>query len=491
MNLKSNYNETDPLSIELYSKKLIGKTFEDVLSDYFQDNYDDYIRIRELFNNPFRKGSLGNLIEEYFFGYTPNSSPEPDFPEAGVELKVTPYEVTKTGKVRAGERLVLGMIPNNEPVSETFFNSSAFKKLELMLLILYFRDKELDRVNHPIHYSQLVSLHSEILRKDLEIIKSDYEIIAGKIKSGRAHELSEADTMYLGAATKGSTAEKSYQEQYYNPSVKAKRRAYSLKQGYMTSFINKYILEEAKTYDYIVNEPVSKETFESIVISKLNSHKGMSEKELRRKYGLEASNSKAILSQLVLRILDVRTDNAEEFDKSNTQVKTIRIEEDGSIIENMSFPSIKFKEFVNEEWEDSQLFKYFSETRFLFVTFKNRNGTYYLDESFFWNMPFKDLNNDGQRDWTKAQRIIKDGVKFRVSGTRIFNNLPNPSDTEIFHLRPKAGRSAYYLPELEIVKGNIERDADILPNGDMMTKQSFWLNKDYIREQIEINKNRS
>src|SRR5699024_9901596 len=156
------------------------------------------------------------------------NSTEPDFPEAGVELKVTPYEETKTGLIRAGERLVLGMIPNNEPVPDTFEESSAYKMLETMLLILYLRDRELERVEYPIHYSQLVSINSEVLKKDLEIIMSDYKIIRDKIKQGRAHELSEADTMYLGAATKGATAKKSLQSQYYNPDVKAKRRAFSL-----------------------------------------------------------------------------------------------------------------------------------------------------------------------------------------------------------------------------------------------------------------------
>src|SRR5699024_3674315 len=120
MSLKNKYDKTDPISIFEYSKKLIGRTFEDVLLDYFKEENKVYKEIREQFNNPYHKGSLGNLIEEYFFGYKPNSSPEPDFPEADVELKVTPYEKTKTGLIRAGERLVLGMIPNNEPIPSQF-----------------------------------------------------------------------------------------------------------------------------------------------------------------------------------------------------------------------------------------------------------------------------------------------------------------------------------------------------------------------------------
>lgn len=491
MNLKNNYDSADPLSILDYSKELLGKTFEEVLLDFFGEENETFKQVRKQFNNPYRKGSLGNLIEEYFFGYTPNNSPEPDFPEAGVELKVTPYEKTKTGLIRAGERLVLGMIPNNEPISEEFEDSSAYKMLETMLIILYYRNRELNRVEYPIHYSQLVSLNSEILKKDLEIIKSDYKIISEKIKDGRAHELSEADTMYLGAATKGATAKKSSQSQYYNPDVKAKRRAFSLKQGYMSGFINDYILEDAITYDDIVDESVSAETFEEIVINRLKSYKGYSEEQLRKEFDLVESTSKDIHSRLALKILNVNTETADEFLKSNTQVKSIRLEEDGTIKENMSFPAISFLEFAKEEWEESYLYNYFTETRFLYVIYQNINGKYYLEDAMFWHMPLEDLEGLGYKDWLAAQEAVIEGVTFRKSGSRVFNSLPNASETEIFHLRPHADRAAYKIPSLNIEKGNLSKDGDTLPTGDIMTKQSFWLNKSYVKKQIENHQKRS
>ena len=37
---------------------------------------------------------------------------------------------------------------------------------------------------------------------DLEIIKQDWETIVNKIRAGKAHELSEGDTNYLGLAQK-------------------------------------------------------------------------------------------------------------------------------------------------------------------------------------------------------------------------------------------------------------------------------------------------
>ena len=37
------------------------------------------------------KGAIGTVLEESWFDYSPNSESEPDFPEAGVELKDKPY----------------------------------------------------------------------------------------------------------------------------------------------------------------------------------------------------------------------------------------------------------------------------------------------------------------------------------------------------------------------------------------------------------------
>ena len=43
------------------------------------------------------KGDLGQIIEEGWYGYSPNNDAEPDFAEAGVELKVSPYKQTGNG----------------------------------------------------------------------------------------------------------------------------------------------------------------------------------------------------------------------------------------------------------------------------------------------------------------------------------------------------------------------------------------------------------
>ena len=58
-------------------------------------------------------------------------------------------------------------------------------------------------------------------------------------------------------------------------------------------------------------------------------------------------------------------------------------------------------------------------------------------------------------------------------------------DTEIIHIRPHAHKAAYKLKD-GFVKGDLLKDADELPNGEWMTKQSFWLNREYVLKQLII-----
>ena len=89
------YDETDPKSIEKYAQKLIGHTFNEVrkwdLPGVIREDVQTYA-------DKNRKGGLGNFIEERFFGYKANSESEADFKDAGVELKVSPYEIKNDGE---------------------------------------------------------------------------------------------------------------------------------------------------------------------------------------------------------------------------------------------------------------------------------------------------------------------------------------------------------------------------------------------------------
>jgi DNA mismatch repair protein MutH len=479
------YDKEDPKSIETYAKKLIGNTFSDVgtwnLPSVIQEEKGAY-------SARARKGGLGNFIEEQFFCYKANNDSEPDFPEAGVELKVTPYEKRKNGKLSAGERLVITMINYNQAVDPDFINTSLWKKCKLILLIYYLRDRRIrSNMDFRIDYVKLFTPPE----KDLEIILQDYKIIIDKIATGKANELSEADTMYLGACTKGANAEKSIVEQkYYAPGTTAKSRAFCFKASYMTSVLNDYIAHHEETYEPIVKNPdqLKGKTFEEYITAKIERHVGKTDEELCHQFDREYNNNKAQWSDLAFRMLGIKSNRAEEFAKAQIVVKAIRIEENGAMRESSPLPALSFKELLEEEWEDSTLFRYFDETKFFFVVYRKQEDRYVLKGCQLWNMPNKDLEEVVYDGWKKTRDIINKGIIFektqQKSGIVVKNNLPKKKDNPIIHIRPHTQKTYYVLADGKVFgKGKLS-DSDELPDGRRMTKQSFWLNNTYIMSQL-------
>lgn len=477
------YDPTNPQSIERYAVQLENKTFLDVVTDKENVSSDAV----EAYANKLRKGGLGNLLEEVYFGYKANSNQEADFPEAGVELKATPYEVTQKGELRAGERLVLTMINYDSPIELEFYKSHAWEKMRLILLIYYWRNKELNsNLLYKIGYVKLFTPPEE----DLEIIKKDYDYIVNTIKDGRAHELSEGDTMYLGACTKGATAEKSTVPQYYGDNIPARKRAFCFKNSYMTYVLNHYIAGKSSDNSILKDATGLKEkSFEEILSSIVGNYVGKSDKELCEKFGREYNNNKAQWNDLAYKILGIRDEHADEFEKANIKVKTIRIEENNTIRESMSFPPFKFLDLVEEEYEDSALHDYFEETRLFFFVWKRDGDVYRVKGCLLWNMPHFDLDVTVRKEWEQYKRIIQYGVQFtkcvdNVGKVSFKNNLPNKSETEIIHVRPHATKAAYRFKDGKEY-GNVERDANVLPSGEYMTTQSFWINNNYILKQLK------
>ena len=195
------YDKTNPLSIENYGQELIGKTFRDVIrKDEMLRNIDisesdmqhESINLsdKRAQENKDNKGNLGQIIEEKHFHYMCNNDSRPDFHEAGVELKVTPYKINPNGKKVAKERLILTMIDYFSVVNEEFETSHLWNKSKLILLVYYLYLKETQfRLDYKIDYVKLFTPPEQ----DIKIIKHDYDVIVKKIKAGKAHELSERD----------------------------------------------------------------------------------------------------------------------------------------------------------------------------------------------------------------------------------------------------------------------------------------------------------
>lgn len=223
---------------------------------------------------------------------------------------------------------------------------------------------------------------------------------------------------------------------------------------------------------------------EEYLLSNLNAYIGKTDRHLKEHFDIDKTTNKSSWVELTYRMLGVSSNKAQELIDSNIIVKTIRINKNGKIKENMSFPTIKFKKLILENWEESYIHEYFSSKTFLFIIYKETGVDYVFLGGTFWKMPVADLNGIVSEEWEEICSIVSRGISFTVKDGKVTNNLPKKSKTRVIHLRPKASKAAYSLNNGFSI-GNTKKDGDQLPNGEWMTSQCFWLNNDYILDQIE------
>lgn len=463
------YDKTSRASIFAHSGGLLGRTLAAAVKELFPA-FDPGELTRA------GKGGLGQLVEECYYGYQVNSSPEPDFREAGIELKTTPLKRTATGELAIKERLSCDMIDYCKVVDLRFEESPFYKKSLLMLILFYLHVKGRALSDLEFIYSVLWELRG----KDLQIIKRDYETIVGKIRAGRAHELSEGDTLYLAASRKGQKGD-SLRKQPFNKTL-APRRAFALKPAYMRTVLE---FVKASGRSMVTNtevEPVkalaserelAKRPFEEILTRRLMKFKGLDYREIASRLGLQVSprlkNRYAyVVSAALLKGLK-RIEDAEEIKKAGIIAKTIRVQTGGRIRESMSFENIDYAEVLEEEtWEESRWYE-IATSRFMFIVFReaenlwnDETSRFVLEGVIFWTMPPQDLET-AEAFW----QSIRDNVR-RDTLLDSNNTFWRQGEGRCFHVRPKASDS---------------RDQRTSPkSGVPVPKKAYWFNNDYVQE---------
>ncbi len=462
-------------SIINYAKKLKGKTLREACT-------------KEIEVHGYKgKGNFGQILEKFYFGYEPNSDSEPDFKEVGLELKSSSLKTLKNGSIRSKERLVLNIINYLEVHKQTFDNSSFWKKNGHLLLVFHLYNQDADLLDYLIMLVDGWQFPSQ----DLEVIKNDWETINQKIKDGKAHELSEGDTFYLGACTKGGKGGNARQQPFND--IPAKQRAYSLKQGYVNHIIANISKHETEAFGKLIPslEVASTKTIEEIVQEKFAALIGKSDKELVATFGLQGIStnpkhyhslvSKAIIDSVfdVPRHLSVE-DYIEEFSKADISIKTVRLNEENTPYQDTSLPAFNYVDIYNGSWRNSELKKYV-ERKYLFVFFKHKDGILFLDKVKFWNMSVNDIKS-ANLIWLNLKKLIINGTivkgivknKNGVESRRTF--FPKIKTNNI-HIRPHGSTTedTYPLPVEEKFLKSME-----------YTKHSFWFNKPYVRDEIYL-----
>ena len=456
------YDKTSAESIWLYSKGLLGQTLRQCA------NSDNIEAVKG-------KGSLGEMVEKLYFYLENNNRPEPDFVEAGLELKCTPLKKGAKDQLLVKERLVCGMIDYIEEAGKDFEHSHFYVKCRLMLLLFYLHVAQVNQLDLEFLYSVLWKLPE----KDLLIMRHDYEVIHDKIVNGLAHTLSEGDTMYLAACRKGAKGTATTQQ--YNSTIPAPTRAFSLKTAYMRTILeymqnsrqNAICNFEIREKEETVSEAeLSTHSFDEIILSRFQPYLGKGYSELAKQLHVDISKCPKNLFAIIASAIasgkeHFNVNKSDEFLKAGLMMKAIRVQANGTIKEAMAFENIDYQEvYDNDDWFESRLYEIFS-NRLLFVVFKEQTdgqGDFALDNVFFWTMPQQDL--EGAAEYWEH-------IRANVLANQIDDQyFWKASDKKNFHVRPKARDS---------------QDLTENPNGGMCKKFCYWFNNDYVRQIVNEN----
>lgn len=204
---------------------------------------------------------------------------------------------------------------------------------------------------------------------------------------------------------------------------------------------------------------LTREEFENSVSELLGEFSNSTERDICQQLRIPFTDAKSKMHLIAVAIMRTSTEAYQYFQNSGIEMKTIRLEYDGSLKESMSFKQIQFKEIVQERWESSYWYRTLKK-RFLFVIFqRDRNGELRLTNVKFWSMPSRDLDI-AREFWDDTKRKIElDNHQSFIAA----------SDDMLCHVRPKARDS---------------RDLMETPSGRREKKMAYWLNSSYIKDII-------
>lgn len=446
------YDPFDPDSVLSYAKKLLGKS----LRQYLSEEQLAYCLSSS------GKGSFGNVLEEAYFKVKNGSESRPDISECGIEIKSGQLKQVAQSRLVFKERMKISMIDYMKGFeAENLINSHLWTKLEKILLLLFLQNTN-HRIDQECKWIDLIRWNDE----DIHQMSEDWQLIKKTINDGRANQLSEGATWYLGACTAGASS--SVRRKAPGGIVDAKVRAFSLKPSYLNyklGFSSRpagpkaiFITPKGKTLDeYLLDNMQSYFDKPLNVIAKSINRPMLIQSFPKN---INSKIVRALLEEIAsTRTKDVKTE-FEQFRKGGVIEKTVTLESTLKLKESISFPAFKWKDLNEEdEWEDSELYSVLTTKFFFSVTKKTSSSMPVLIGCFFWTMPPDDL---------EQMKILWLDTKLKICNGD-YGNFIKKTGNLVGHVRPHALNAADTFPT---------------PQGGMETKKSFWLNNDYILKVI-------
>ncbi len=393
--------------------------------------------------------------------------------EDGVLLRLVPY-YKKNGHVFVKENIPLDVIDNFVDL-DCNFDESEFKKNNGRVIMLFYNISKIDYSKSKINYSY----YFEYPKKDIAMIKHDFKIITDYTRRGIAEKLTIFDTMYLLAMplNKKRTKEQPNSEELVH------RRAYALRNHYVTSVFKSKVLDISSSNEVLIHDSKILEdmSVQKYILDKMVPLYGRQKDHVAILIGVKytAKNTYDLILRKILKLNNSNLSVTSEFKKAGIIHKPIKYTSEPSEMESMMLYQFTYEELYKLDWENSHFKEMLYSTSFYFTIYDyiKKYDELILINSLFHHIPLKKVERHLRILYEDTRKKVIEGRIIKaVQKDKLVTNFMKQKDNKIGHVKSNATSSSdtNRLLVPDVLTGKIE-----------LPKQAFWLNGAYIHEVID------
>lgn len=481
----------------IFTRKELDEKLSSVTNKTLGEVDVNYV-FNKAIDKPKITGIAGDIIEQSVLGYPADNKQEPDLIVDGLhtELKTTGlrkpkrFENSNNDKdFVAKEGVSITAVSPEKIVNQEFEDSFLWHKMEYMLFVFYHYNSY--KVVPAYDYSMFEILGHHFYQfsdEDKEIIYNDWKMVRDKVEEIQSNSPNPKEEY-------PSLTKLRSELMYFDLAPKRSPR-FRLKKDVANVIIGEFF---DKKLEKLQRKITSYSQLDQLLHNFTKLYKGRTLKEIAADLRVELPEkiSKNVVERIITKFFGSEEQKLRQIDlfaKIGLIPKTVVLNPSGGRTEDMKFDKIDFEEwFVDgEEYEDSYLYDFFYNHKFLFMIFKEPvKDSRLLENEFvgFKRYSFTDdfIENDLKPYYYELKRLIvnkeireesvlyKTGVK---KGQPIINprgtlkteiNFPKSKDYLVFN----RGSG------IDSTKKPVEL------NGVKMYAQYFWLKGKWIVEELE------
>ena len=460
------------------------------------------VDVNHVFNKAIDKpkitGIAGDVIEQSVLGYPADNKQEPDLIVDGLhtELKTTglrkPKRLENSDNDKdfiAKEGVSITAVSPENITSQEFEDSYLWHKMEYMLFVFYHYNSY--KVVPAYDYStfKILGHHFyEFSDEDKEVIYNDWKIVRDKVEEIKSN--SSNPKLEYPSLTKLRS------ELMYFDLAPKKSPRFRLKKDVANVIIGEFF---DKKLEKLQRRITSYSQLDQLLHNFTELYKGKTLKEIATDLSIKLPKrpNNNIAERIITKFFGSEKKKLRQIDlfsKIGLIPKTIILNPNGGSTEDMKFDKIDFEEWFveGEEYEDSYLYDFFENHKFLFIVFEEpEKDSPLLENQFvgFKRYSFTDdfIENELKLFYDELKRLIvnkeirEEPVLYKT-GEKKGQPIINPIGTKKTEINlPKS--KDYLVFAKGTGKNSSKKPVEL--NGVKMYAQNFWIKGKWIVDELE------